>query len=241
MLTVQGWGRLASGAATVTTSVGPRKLQLEAEQGNLLGGPRAGRGRRGRRGSLRGRPPSPLGGPEVLEVTYQPDSPSAPSPRSSGGPRGGATGGGDLVKAMKIAPWAFSQIRLGGEVELPMGLGSAGPHADRWLVLWSGTNRSDPRLRLERDAVRFRAELAGAPLKLGAAPSEGRLTSWPEHEGFEKPTSAEPSATYADRGTATQVCLLDELKMLRPLRVLEPGDAAGHCQLWTLAQPEDGA
>jgi hypothetical protein len=85
--------------------------------------------------------------------------------------------------------------------------------------------------------VRIRAEPSGSTFKVGAAPSEGRVAYRIDGELFEKRTSVDDSAVYADRGAAVQVYLGDEfceLETLGPLRVIEAGGAASHREEWRL-------
>ncbi|HEX6231178.1 MAG TPA: hypothetical protein VF029_05655 [Actinomycetota bacterium] len=247
---------------TVITSVGPRVLELDGGAGNLLAVlPDAGLDRPdGGRFRL-------LGGhrlwaaPEVPDVTYQPDErPCAVAEVEDGVRVEAPPDGVGLVRSievrrdpegwvvdhalrnasrgpMTIAPWAITQFRLGGEVELPTGPRGAGPQADRALVLWPYTDPSDPRVRFERDAVRVRAEPGGQALKLGAAPSEGRVAYRLEGQRFEKRISVDDGATYVDRGAAVQVYLNDdfvELETLGPLLPVEPGEQVAHRERWAL-------
>lgn len=254
-------------AVTVTTSVGPRVLGLAREEGNLMAVLPHAELERPDGGRFRF-----LGGhrlwaaPEVPEVTYQPDERPCAIAEVERGVRVEAPADGvGLVKAievrrsadgwvvdhvlqnasdaaMTIAPWAVTQLMLGGEVELPTGPVGSGPQADRSLVLWAYTDPSDPRLRFEREAVRLLAEPGREPLKVGAAPSEGRVAYRLGGERFEKRIAVDPGATYVDRGAAVQVYLGDgfvELETLGPLRPVEPGGLAEHREVWMLGEAGD--
>jgi hypothetical protein len=254
-------------AVLVTVSAGPRVLGLVGREGNLMAVlpesgldlPDGGRFRL-------------LGGhrlwaaPEVPAVTYQPDERPCAALEVEGGVRVEApVDGAGLAKAIEVrrtasgwtvdhvlrnesaapveaAPWAITQLRPGGEAELPMAPAGPGPQADRALVLWPYTDPADPRIRIHRDAVRIRAE-PGPSLKVGAAPSEGRASYRFGGVVFEKRASVDPSAAYPDRGAAVQVYLCEEfceLETLGPLRVLEPGDSASHREEWRLLPAGEG-
>jgi hypothetical protein len=256
-------------AVLVTVSVGPRVLGLVGREGNLMAVlpdvgldlPDGGRFRL-------------VGGhrlwaaPEVPAVTYQPDERPCVASEVEGGVRVEAPAdGAGFAKAIEVrrtatgwtidhvlrnespapvelAPWAITQLRLGGEAILPMGPAGPGPQADRSLVLWPYTDPGDPRIHLGPDAVRIRAE-PGPTLKLGAAPSEGRASYRLGDVVFEKRARIEPSARYPDRGAAVHVYLCDdfcELETLGPLRTVEPGGSATHREEWRLrAATEEGA
>jgi hypothetical protein len=200
-------------------------------------------------------------------VTYQPDERPCTAVEVEGGVRVEApVDGAGFAKAIEVrrtawgwtidhvlrnesnepvetAPWAITQMRLGGEAEVPMGPAGPGPGADRALVLWPYTDPGDPRIRIGREAVRIRAEPAGSVLKIGAAPSEGRVRYLFGGVVFEKRTRVDPSATYPDRGAAVHVYLCDEfceLETLGPLRVLDPGGSASHREEWRLLPADEG-
>ena len=141
--------------------------------------------------------------------------------------------------AISIAPWAITQLRTGGEAVLPIAPREEGPQADRSLVLWPYTDLSDPRIRLARHEVRVDAARSGPPLKLGAAPSDGRVGYRLGNHHFEKRIEVDPHATYPDRGAAVQVYLCDdfcELETLGPLEVVPPGGSVTHRERWTVGR-----
>lgn len=251
----------------VTTSVGPRVLGLVAGEGNVfaalpddaLDGP----------GGLRFRL---LGGhrlwvaPEVPELTYQPDERPCAVAQVEGGVRVEAPpDAAGVVKSMEVreasggwivdhavrngssrtillAPWAITQLRLGGEVELPIGSPGTGPRADRAVVLWPYTDLADPRVRFETGMVRIEARAGGPTQKLGAAPGEGWLRYRLGGEVFEKRTDVDPAAEYPDRGAASQVFLCDrfvELETLGPLGRVEPDGWVTHRERWTLVRADE--
>lgn len=258
-----------SASLLVSTSVGPRILGLSGREGNVfavlppdqgLERPEGGRFRF-------------FGGhrlwaaPEVPGVTYQPDDGPCVATEVPGGVRVEApTDGAGLVKVlevraeddgwvvdhtirngseapMTIAPWAITQMRLGGEVRLPMGSDGPGPQADRSLVLWPYTDLTDPRFRLEMGAVRIDAIAGGPSRKLGVAPSEGWVSYRLGEQVFEKRVVVEPGASYPDRGAVVQVYLCDdfcELETLGPLRPVGPGGELGHRERWTLVHDVRG-
>jgi hypothetical protein len=253
----------------VSTSVGPRILGLSGREGNVLAVLPPDQGlERPVGGRFRF-----FGGhrlwaaPEVPRVTYQPDDRPCAAIEVEGGVRVEApSDGAGLAKAievrreddgwvidhtirngseapMTIAPWAITQMRLGGEVWLPTGSDGPEPQADRSLVLWPYTDLADPRFRLEMEAVRIDAVAGGPARKIGVAPSEGRVSYRLGEQVFEKRVEVEPRAPYADRGAVVQVYLCDdfcELETLGPLRLVEPGGEISHRERWTLVHDVRG-
>lgn len=142
-------------------------------------------------------------------------------------------------RSISIAPWAITQLRTGGEAVLLIEPREEGPQADRSLVLWPYTDLGDPRIRFGRNEVRVDAVRKGAPLKLGAAPSDGCVTYRLGNHRFEKCVDVDPSATYADRGAAVQVFVSDEfceLETLGPLEVVPPDGSVTHRERWTVGR-----
>jgi hypothetical protein len=199
--------------------------------------------------------------PEIPSITYQPDDrPCAVTEVEDGVGVEAPADGAHLVKAIllrrtldgwvvdhivrnasrrtiTIAPWAITQLRTGGEAALPIAPSENGPQADRSLVLWPYTDLGDPRIRFDRNEVRVDAARNGPPLKLGAAPSDGRVAYRFGNHRFEKRMDVDPGATYPDRGAAVQVYLCDdfcELETLGPLETVPPGESLTHRERWTV-------
>lgn len=257
--------RLKDETATViiTTSVGPRILGLMGRGDNLLAVlptgaidlPGGGRFRM-------------IGGhrlwaaPEVPEITYLPDDRACTVTEMDAGAHvEGPPDDAGLIRALEIrriaegwavdhvltdtsgsartlAPWAISQFRLGGEVELIGGPLGAGPQADRAVVLWPYTDPGDARLTFRREGALIRAAPGAGRLKVGLAPSDGRIRYHLGGEVFEKRVTVERGVPYADMGAAAQVYLCDdfvELETLGPLTSMEPGREVRHREIWTLS------
>lgn len=258
-----------AGALFVTTSVGPRILGLFGGADNMLAvlpGSTIDR--------PDGEPLRLLGGhrlwaaPEDPRITYEPDDCPCAVTELEGGVRVEAPAdGADLIKAIEVrrseagwivdheigngsdtpitlAPWALTQVPLGGEVVVPASTDSSGPQADRSLVLWPYTDPGDARLRLGLDGVRIDAAPGARRLKIGVAPSRGHVSYRNDGAVFEKHVDIEPNASYADLGAAIQVFVCDdfcELETLGPLREVAPHGVARHRERWTLrVAGEDG-
>jgi hypothetical protein len=138
----------------------------------------------------------------------------------------------------EVAPWAITQLRLGGVAELPLGSpnGRESLQADRSLVLWPYTNLADPRLSFRSDRVQIRG-LAGPALKLGSSPDPGKLSYSLEDWCFSKRIEPVVGSRFADRGAVGQVFVKDsflELETLGPLTLLERGQSADHREIWEI-------
>jgi hypothetical protein len=198
--------------------------------------------------------------PEVPVSTYEPDdAPCAVEEVGDGvrvvGAVGGVTG---LVRSIavrpvadgwrvthgirnagssvaEVAPWAITQVRLGGEAFLPLPSVGEPPQADRALVLWPYTDLTDGRYRLADGGV-WVSGVAGAATKVGAAPGAGWLAY--RIDGEELRIAADvPRGAVPDRGAAAQVFTCErflELETLGALAHLAPGDTVEHVETWTL-------
>ena len=251
-------------AVVVTVSTGPRILGMLAGGENLFAVlPEA------TLDTLAGERFRFLGGhrlwvaPEIPSITYQPDDrPCAVAEVEEGVGVEAPADGAHLVKAIlvrrtldgwivdhvvrnasrrtiTIAPWAITQLRTGGEAVLPIAPSEGGPQADRSLVLWPYTDLGDPRLRFDRNEVRVDAARNGPPLKLGVAPSDGRVAYELDGYRFEKRIDVDSDAPYADRGAAVQVYVCDdfcELETLGPLHEVEPGGSVALRERWSVAR-----
>ena len=259
-----------SDAAIVSTSAGPRIIGLfrDGDEHNVLAVlPDATIDR------AEGPPYRLLGGhrlwvaPEVPRITYEPDDRPCVATDIEGGVRVEASAdGAGMVKIIEVrrseagwivdhhirngsgsattlAPWAITQFPPGGEVVVPASTDSRGPQADRSLVLWPYTDPGDPRLHLSPDEFRIDAA-PGARLKIGVAPSRGRVSYRRGGHVFEKHVVVDPSAPYPDLGAAIQVFVCDdfcELESLGPLREVAPDGVASHRERWVLRRAGDDA
>lgn len=209
--------------------------------------------------------------PEAPAITYQPDDEGATVQRTDGaivltgapdrdgivreitiGQRGEATvvdhvlrNGGEAP--VEAAPWAITQLAIGGTAILPQPVDAADPDAvlpNRHLVLWPYTDLAAPEVSFTADTIRVEASPSPAKLKLG----------WPNHRGwlayalgptmFVKWAPAHDNETsYADFGASAQ-CYRDagflELETLGPLTTIAPGAEASHREVWALFDLDDG-
>jgi hypothetical protein len=145
----------------------------------------------------------------------------------------------------ELAPWAITQVPLGGVAHLPMA--PMEPEAlipTRSIVLWPYTLLADPRLRIVDDGVTLDASVdgGGARLKIGVPNAVGQVDYTRDGWRFTKHvTPGGAPAGGLDLG-ATMQAFADgrcaEIETLGELRRLAPGDAVEHHELWEVARAE---
>jgi hypothetical protein len=142
-----------------------------------------------------------------------------------------------------MAPWAITQLRLGGTAIIPID-GDTDPNplqANASLVLWPYTDLTDPRVILHPGALTVRAE-AGAAFKIGTGPAPGRLGYHLDGYLYTKTVTPAHDGRYADRGAVGQVYLGDsfcELETVGALVTLVPGEEAAHPESWAIEECTD--
>jgi hypothetical protein len=141
---------------------------------------------------------------------------------------------------VQLAPWAITQLRLGGVAVLPQRAAGAQQDRsvpDRHLALWPYSHWRDERLQVEDDYVLVRAVPGVAALKVGAW-SPGASVGYLFEGGlFGKRVEPARGADYPDHGCNVEVYCNErflELETLGPLQRLEPGCCAVHVETWQL-------
>jgi hypothetical protein len=142
-------------------------------------------------------------------------------------------------RSMEVAPWAITQLPLGGVGKLPLGRGDGrGVQADRSLVLWPYTDPTDSRLSWEHDALTI-AAIAHVPMKIGVGPDPGSLSYHRHGATFRKEFAGASQGQYPDRGAVAQVYVGEhfcELESVGALVVIEPGASTTHREIWSVHQ-----
>lgn len=143
-----------------------------------------------------------------------------------------------------LAPWAITQLRLGGWVVLPLRAPGAGEGLlpDRNLVLWPYTRWSDSRLMMGDDTIRVNGLPGDPPCKIGYLNDVGWLAYALEGWLLLKRFDPQPGLPHADRGCNTEVYCnhrFIELETLGPLAHLEPGGRTEHVEIWQVCAAND--
>lgn len=137
-----------------------------------------------------------------------------------------------------VAPWAITQLPLGGTAFMPVAALSNDSRyqADGSLVIWPYTDLTDERLGWLARGIRVAAD-PGPRFKLGSGPAPGSLGYLRGGHLFMKAFEAVGGSDYPDRGAVGQVFVGDsfaELESLGPLKAMEPGESATHSETWTV-------
>ncbi len=148
------------------------------------------------------------------------------------------------VWPIELAPWAITQLRLGGVAILPQQIGAldaAGLLPNRQVVLWPYTRWSDPRLQPGDDLVLIQAQPTRSepPCKIGYLNRRGWVAYLIGSTLFVKQFAADADRAYPDFGCNAEVYCCDkfiEVESLGPLVTLEPGASTHHIETWELHQ-----
>lgn len=148
------------------------------------------------------------------------------------------------VWTIELAPWAITQLPLGGVHLVPQGDPRPHTHSfqpNRLITLWPYARWDDPRLSVSQEFIQVKAEPGGGEFKLGTLNQAG----WAAYlrQGFLLCKRFTPSALpYPDNGSNTEIYLYDkftELETLGPTVRLAPGEAASHIEQWEIyTQPD---
>lgn len=202
--------------------------------------------------------------PEVPEITYAPDDQPVTVVESPSGLRviQSADQAFELEKSISItlqsagaklvhrvanrgdaartlAPWAITQLPVGGTAVLPVSDRKADPHGlqpNAEIVLWPYTGIADTPFEMTDSALLIESDRS-EPTKVGTRLDRGWLAYIHNGLVFAKWARHDPDADYLDRGASAQ-CYSSpefiELETLGPVVTLQPGDSTEHEELWRL-------
>ncbi len=134
------------------------------------------------------------------------------------------------------APWAITQLKMGGVAILPQPQASDTPTPNRALVLWPYTDLGCPSLRLGNGYLLVHARMT-APFKIGLPNPRGWLAYWWNDVLFVKRAPFDPQAVYYDSSSSSECYCNDrflELETLGPVTMLAPGQSVSHLETWEL-------
>lgn len=155
------------------------------------------------------------------------------------------------VWPVELAPWAITQMRLGGTAVFPQQVGQLdedGLLPNRQLTLWPYTHLNDPRLHLDDDYILVGPEIADKPFKIGCFNRHGWLAYFLEDVLFVKRFPVREDQPHPDFGCNAEIYANDkfmELESLGPLTLLRPDESVSHSETWELygriPQPQTAA
>lgn len=142
------------------------------------------------------------------------------------------------VWAVELAPWAITQMRLGGTAVFPQQVGQLdddGLLPNRQLSLWPYTRLNDARLHLDDDYVLVGPETDAQPFKIGCFNRHGWLAYFLDDLLFVKRFPVRDGQPHPDFGCNAEIYANDkfvELESLGPLTLLQPGQSVSHSETW---------
>ena len=182
-------------------------------------------------GGVRLRQPveAPTGIQKVMELTLHPDRPALTVQHA-------LHNAGSW--AVELAPWAITQVPLGGVAVLPMQAPVPSQYLPtRQLNLWSYTRIRDTRLRLDDDLALVEGKSRKQPFKIGYFNHAGWLGYLTGDVFFVKRFDPQTGQPHPDQNSNCEVYVWDrflELETLAPLVRLEPGATTTHVETWEL-------
>jgi len=145
---------------------------------------------------------------------------------------------------IELAPWAITQLRLGGIAVLPQpsAVDADNLLPNRRFALWPYASWQDARLDLRDDFILFHARPALPPFKIGYRNTHGWLGYWREGIFFCKRFDVPTDRAYPDFGCNAELYCNDmfvELETLGPLQLLQPGATVTHTETWDIQRGLD--
>lgn len=135
---------------------------------------------------------------------------------------------------IEFAPWAITQLRLGGMAILPLS-NSDGLLPNRNLVLWPYTQIQDERLELRDDLILLHGIGSEQACKMGYRNSHGWVACTLGEVLFIKRITIHASGKYPDMDCNVEAYVKDsciELETLGTLKILKQGDIVTHSETW---------
>jgi hypothetical protein len=137
---------------------------------------------------------------------------------------------------IECAPWAITQLRVGGIAILPQSRHETDVLPNRSLALWPYTRMENPQVTWGNEYILVRAEMEG-PFKIGFPNPRGWLAYWLEGTLFVKRAAFDAGAAYYDYGSSSE-CYCGyrflELETLAPITRVAPGETVTHVETWEL-------
>ena len=146
---------------------------------------------------------------------------------------------------IECAPWAITQMRLGGVAILPQPadkVDADGLLPNRRLALWPYTRWGDSRLSVNDDLILVHARAELPPMKIGYENRHGWIGYLREGVFFRKRFEPRIDQPHPDFGSNAEVYCNDqfiELETVAPLSRLEPGQSVTHVETWEVSAVPD--
>ncbi|NOY55554.1 MAG: hypothetical protein GXP34_06160 [Actinobacteria bacterium] len=148
-------------------------------------------------------------------------------------------------KAIDVAPWAITQLPVGGTALIPLARKPVDPHglqANAAIVVWPYTGVEDNPFVVENRMIMLEANRT-RPTKVGTSLDRGWLAYVRDDSVFVKRAQHSTGGRHVDLG-ATAQCYCDsrfvELETLGSLATLSPGASTSHEETWELHRVDPG-
>jgi len=145
-------------------------------------------------------------------------------------------------KSFRCAPWAITQLRVGGKIILPLKPLNDPANMllpDRAVILWPYTGIQDERVTWENEMVFIDVQPIPRPLKMGAANAMNWIAYFIDDMLFIKYIKKISVNRLVDFG-ADRECYCNEkfaeLETIGPLEILPPGTEIQHREIWRLME-----
>jgi hypothetical protein len=144
--------------------------------------------------------------------------------------------------SFELAPWAITQLPLGGTVLMPQPAATPGHHVkpNRTLVLWPYSSWEDPRFR-PRDGLLTLDAQAGPSLKLGYLNEAGWVGYVRDGVALVRRFTPQPGRPHPDLGCNAELYIGSrflELELLGPLVTLAPGSTVALVESWEVRRTD---
>ena len=139
---------------------------------------------------------------------------------------------------IELAPWAITQLNLGGVAILPQQTTPLDEHGylpNRHLALWSYTSWNDSRLNLSDRFISVQGDRGLPPCKIGCMNRQGWLAYWRERVLYIKEFTPQPDLPHYDFNCNAEIYCNNqfiELETCAPIVKLEPGQHVTHQEVW---------
>ena len=208
--------------------------------------------------------------PETPSITYEPDDSDVKlSEFDYGVDMVGAADSAGIVKHISIrqegdntvirhrlvnegratvhtAPWAITQMALGGTAILPQTKKRADEHGllpNRTLVLWPYTDLRAAEFTFGLDRIAVEGSTRPSRMKIGQPNRRGWMAYVLGHQVFVKWSAVhDDSATYTDLGASTQIYRDErfvELETIAPTAAVAVGEDVAHTEVWQIIEVGD--
>ncbi|MBO9318978.1 MAG: hypothetical protein J7460_08125 [Chloroflexus sp.] len=135
---------------------------------------------------------------------------------------------------ISCAPWAITQLKVGGVAILPQSRIQTDVLPNRSLAIWPYTDLKSPFVKWGNSYILVEACM-NSPFKIGFPNPRGWLAYWWNQMLFVKRAPFDAEARYCDFGSSSE-CYCNEhfleLETLGPMRFLERGAATSHVEIW---------